>query len=105
FTHVAVVHCETTTGVLNPIREIGRAARAAGCTFLVDAMSSFGAVPIDVVRDGIDALASSANKCLEGVPGCALVIARRDLLQAAPRSRSVALDLAAQWRGFERDGQ
>jgi 2-aminoethylphosphonate-pyruvate transaminase len=104
-THVAAVHCETTTGVLNPIRDIGAIVRAAGCTFLVDAMSSFGAVPIDVVRDGIDALASSSNKCLEGVPGCAFVIARRDLLEGATRSGSVVLDLGAQWRGFERDGQ
>jgi 2-aminoethylphosphonate-pyruvate transaminase len=104
-THVAVVHCETTTGVLNPIGEIGAVVRAAGCRFLVDAMSSFGAVSIDVVRDGIDALASSSNKCLEGVPGCAFVIARRDLLEGATPNGSVVLDLAAQWRGFERDGQ
>jgi len=105
FTHVAVVHCETTTGVLNPIREIGAVAHAAGCTLLVDAMSSFGAIPIDMVRDGIDALACSSNKCLEGVPGCAFVIARRKLLQAASPAHSVVLDLGAQWRGFEHDGQ
>ena len=105
FTHVAAVHCETTTGVLNPIREIGAAAHGAGCTFLVDAMSSFGAIPIDLAADGIDALASSSNKCLEGVPGCAFVLARRDLIRSAPPGRSVVLDLAAQWRGFERDGQ
>jgi len=105
FTHVAVVHCETTTGVLNPIREIGAAAHAAGCRVLVDAMSSFGAVAIDMVRDGVDVLASSSNKCLEGVPGCAFVIAKRDLLETAPAARSLVLDLGAQWRGFERDGQ
>src|SRR5262249_18285228 len=105
FTHVAAVHCETTSGVLNPIREIGAAAHAAGCTFLVDAMSSFGAIPIDMAHDGIDALAASSNKCLEGVPGCAFVIARRSLLQAASPAHSVVLDLGAQWRGFERDGQ
>src|SRR5262249_50966907 len=105
FTHVAVVHCETSSGVLNPVREIGAAAHAAGCSLLVDAMSSFGALPIDMVRDGIDALASSSNKCLEGVPGCAFVIAKRDLLQAASPAHSVVLDLGAQWRGFQRDGQ
>ncbi len=103
-THVAAVHCETTTGVMNPIAAIGAAAHAAGCVFLADAMSSFGAVPIDVAADGIDALAASANKCLEGVPGCAFVVARRALLERS-RGRSLALDVSAQWRGFERDGQ
>jgi 2-aminoethylphosphonate-pyruvate transaminase len=105
FTHVGVVHCETTTGVLNPIREIGAAVHAAGCVFIVDAMSSFGGIQIDARGDHIDALASSANKCLEGVPGCAFVIATRELLQSARPARSVVLDLGAQWRGFERDGQ
>src|SRR5262249_51868351 len=104
-THVAVVHCETTTGVLNPIQEIGAVVRRAGAAFLVDAMSSFGAIPIDVERDRIDVLASSSNKCLEGVPGCAFVIAHRDRLRSAAPAHSVALDLAAQWHGFERDGQ
>jgi 2-aminoethylphosphonate-pyruvate transaminase len=104
-THVTVVHCETTTGVLNPIADLGALVSRAGGTFLVDAMSSFGAIPIDVERDHIAVLASSANKCLEGVPGCAFVVARRDLLTSASTPRSVALDLAAQWRGFERDGQ
>jgi len=104
FTHVAAVHCETTTGVLNPIARIGAEAHDAGCTMLADAMSSFGAVAIDLARDPIDALAASSNKCLEGVPGCGFVIARRPLLEHGA-GRSLALDLAAQWRGFERDGQ
>jgi 2-aminoethylphosphonate-pyruvate transaminase len=103
-THVAVVHCETTTGVLNPIAEIGAVARNAGRTLLVDAMSSFGAVALDLERDHIDALAASANKCLEGVPGCAFVLARRALFEEGA-GRSLALDVAAQWRGFARDGQ
>ena len=103
-THVAAIHCETTTGVLNPIGQIGAVARDAGRTLLVDAMSSFGAVEIDLERDHIDALAASANKCLEGVPGCAFVLARRALLDAGV-GRSLSLDVAAQWRGFERDGQ
>jgi 2-aminoethylphosphonate-pyruvate transaminase len=67
-------------------------------------MSSFGAVAIDIERDHIDALAASSNKCLEGVPGCGFVIARRPLLERGA-GRSLALDLSAQWRGFERDGQ
>src|SRR5262249_4456757 len=73
-TPVAAVHCETTTGVLNPIAAIGGAAHASGCVMLVDAMSSFGAVAIDLTRDHVDALAASSNKCLEGAPGCAFVI-------------------------------
>jgi 2-aminoethylphosphonate-pyruvate transaminase len=103
-THVAAVHCETTTGVLNPIGRIGEAVHAAGRVLLADAISSFGAVPIDIERDHIDALAASSNKCLEGVPGCGFVIARRPLLEGGT-GRSLSLDLAAQWRGFERDGQ
>jgi 2-aminoethylphosphonate-pyruvate transaminase len=103
-THVAAVHCETTTGVLNPIAQVGAAAHAAGCVMLADAMSSFGAVAIHLANDHIDALAASSNKCLEGVPGCAFVIARRTLL-ASGAGRSLTLDLTAQWRGFNRDGQ
>src|SRR5205814_2121204 len=68
-THVAVVHCETTTGILNPIQEIGRIVKELGRSYIVDAMSSFGAIPIDLKSWGIDFLISSPNKCLEGVPG------------------------------------
>src|SRR5271168_4314236 len=92
--HVAVVHCETTTGILNPIREIGDAVAAAGACYIVDAMSSFGAVPIDV--SGIDFLISSANKCIEGVPGFGFTLARRTQLEAAKgRARTLSLDLYA----------
>ena len=104
-THVAMVHCETTTGVINPLAAVTLAARQAGCAVLVDAMSSFGAMPIDVHADRIDVLVASSNKCLEGVPGVAFAIARVGVLQASASPRSVSLDLAAQWRGFERDGQ
>jgi 2-aminoethylphosphonate-pyruvate transaminase len=72
---------------------------------LVDAMSSFGALPIDVHADRIDVLVSSANKCLEGVPGVAFAIARESELRSAAAPRSLSLDLASQWRGFEYDGQ
>ncbi len=102
--HVAVVHCETTTGVLNPIASIGEVAHARNCVVLVDAMSSLGAVSIDLERDHIDAIAASSNKCLESVPGCAFVVAAQPLLEQG-EGRSLALDLSAQWRGFERDGQ
>jgi 2-aminoethylphosphonate-pyruvate transaminase len=105
-THVGTIHCETSTGILNPIAELGHAAHELGRTFIVDAMSSFGGIPIDLAADKIDFLVSSANKCIQGVPGFAFVLARRDLLQAAEgRARSLSLDLLAQWKGLESDGQ
>jgi 2-aminoethylphosphonate-pyruvate transaminase len=105
-THVALVHVETTSGVLNPLRAIGEVVRAAGRTFLVDAMSSFGALPIELEDAGVDFLAASANKCLEGIPGLAFVIARRSAMEELEgRARTLSLDLHAQWRGLEKDGQ
>jgi 2-aminoethylphosphonate-pyruvate transaminase len=105
-THVAIVHCETTTGILNPIEEIARIVKAAGREFIVDAMSSFGGVPIDLNKLAIDYVISSPNKCLEGVPGFTFVLARRAALEASRgRARSVSLDLLAQWEGLERNGQ
>jgi 2-aminoethylphosphonate-pyruvate transaminase len=105
-THVAAVHCETTTGILNPIAEIGKISRRHCCLFLVDAMSSFGAIPIDFAETGIDFLVSSANKCLEGVPGFCFVLARRETLLAnESHVRSLSLNLADQLRGFEKNGQ
>jgi len=105
-THVAAVHCETTTGILNPIAEIGNITKSQGRTFIVDAMSSFGAIPINFAAAGIDFLISSANKCLEGVPGFSFVIGRRDLLLASEGwARSLSLDLLGQWKGFEKNGQ
>lgn len=105
-THLFAVHCETTTGVLNPIAEIGAIAREHELTYIVDAMSSFGGVPLDVEAARIDFLVSSANKCIEGVPGFGFVLARRNALLAAEgNARSVSLDLAAQWRGLEASGQ
>ena len=105
-THVAMVHSETTTGLVNPIEEVGRVVRSAGRVFIVDAMSSFGAIPIDIERCSIDYLVSSANKCIEGVPGFSFVIARREPLLASEGSaRSLSLDLHAQLKGLESDGQ
>lgn len=105
-THVAIVHLETTTGILNPLDEIARLVHERGCGFIVDAMSSFGGVPIDFSILRPDYLVSSANKCLEGVPGFSYVLARRETLEStAGYARSVSLDLLAQWQGFERNGQ
>ncbi|NUN95595.1 MAG: 2-aminoethylphosphonate--pyruvate transaminase [Candidatus Omnitrophica bacterium] len=105
-THVAVVHCETTTGILNPIEELGRMVRARALRFVVDAMSSFGAIPTDLARCEIDFLVSSANKCIEGVPGFAFVLARKEaLLETEGWARTLSLDILAQWRGLESNGQ
>jgi 2-aminoethylphosphonate-pyruvate transaminase len=105
-THVAVVHCETTTGILNPIEEIGAAVGKAGAAYIVDAMSSFGAIPIDLAAAHADFLISSANKCIEGVPGFGFILARRAPLMAAKgHARTLSLDLYAQWAGLEGDGQ
>ena len=105
-THVAVVHLETTTGILNPLDEISRIVRDEGCSLIVDAMSSFGGVPLDLTHLRPDYLVSSANKCLESVPGFAFVLAERKALeQTADWARSVSLDLLAQLRGLERNGQ
>ena len=106
FTHTAVIHCETTSGILNPIAEIGAAAADARAVFVVDAMSTFGGIPFHVTDTGIDCLISSANKCIQGVPGFAFVLIRREQLRACEgRARSVSLDLHAQWAGLEADGQ
>lgn len=104
--HVAIVHCETTTGIINPIEHTGEIVKSFGKVFIVDAMSSFGAMPIDIKVAGIDFLVSSSNKCIEGVPGFSFVIAKTDELQKSKnRSRSVSLDLYAQWEGLESNGQ
>jgi 2-aminoethylphosphonate-pyruvate transaminase len=105
-THIAAVHCETSTGILNPIVDIGRLSRRHGCVFVADAMSSFGAVPIDFAQAAIDVLVSSPNKCLEGVPGFCFVLARREMILANEKhARSLSLNLADQLRGFDKHGQ
>lgn len=104
--HVAVVHCETSTGIVNPVMDIAYAARERGRRCLVDAMSSFGSIPISLRDSGIDYLISSPNKSMEGVPGFCFVLARRDALEEAQGpARSLSLDLIAQWRVLEQTGQ
>lgn len=105
-TGVAVVHCETTTGIMNPIEEIGKVVHKHGKTYFVDSMSAFGGVQFDFAACEIDFLVSSANKCIEGVPGFSFCIARRSALeQTAGWSRTLSLDLHAQWLGLEKNGQ
>jgi len=103
---VFVVHCETTTGVMNPLKEICQTCKSHGKTVYVDAMSSFGAIPANMAEFGIDILVSSANKCIEGVPGFGYVLCRRDLLEATQgKSHSISLDLYDQWQAMEKTAQ
>lgn len=102
-THVSVVHCETTTGVLNPLAEIAAVVKRHGKVLIVDAMSSFGGVPVDMAALGIDFMISSANKCIQGVPGFGFIIARRSLLeQCKGVARSLSLDIYDQWETMEK---
>ncbi|MCL2819193.1 MAG: 2-aminoethylphosphonate--pyruvate transaminase, partial [Actinomycetia bacterium] len=104
-THVAMVHCETTTGMLNPLDKIAEVVKDRGKKLIVDAMSSFGGVLIDMKRLGIDYLISSSNKCIQGVPGFGFVIAKRDELESCEgNARSLCLDLYDQYREMHGSG-
>jgi 2-aminoethylphosphonate-pyruvate transaminase len=104
-THVGLVHCETTSGILNPLEEIARVVAEEKRLLIVDAMSSFGALEIDLARLPVAALLASSNKCLEGTPGLAFALIDRAVLAAAGEAASISLDLKAQWRNFEQNGQ
>jgi len=104
--HIAMVHCETTTGIMNDVKSVGELALKYKKTFILDAMSSFGGVTLNIKRNNIDILVSSSNKCIEGVPGFSFVIARRSVLESArDQARTLSLDLYEQWRGLEENGQ
>ena len=105
-THALAIHCETSSGILNPIEEIAEATRNAGRKLLIDSMSAFGALPLHPEELGCAAFVSSANKCIEGVPGFGFVIARKDELAAAKgNSHSLSLDVHAQLETMEKTGQ
>ncbi|MEZ5794576.1 2-aminoethylphosphonate--pyruvate transaminase [Albidovulum sp.] len=105
-THVIAIHCETSSGILNPVAEIAEAVSARGRKLLIDSMSAFGALPLDAREIRYEAMVSSANKCIEGVPGFGFVIARRSELEASKgNSHSLALDVHAQWAYMEKTGQ
>jgi 2-aminoethylphosphonate-pyruvate transaminase len=105
-THIFAVHCETTSGILNPIADIGALARKYHKSFLLDSMSAFGALPLDAQAISPDAIAASSNKCIEGVPGLGFVIARRAALEkTVGNATTLTLDLHDQWRNFEKTGQ
>ncbi len=105
-THVAVIHCETTTGLLNPLADIAAVVAKAGRKLLIDAMSSFGALPLDLSSLPATAVMASSNKCLEGTPGLGFALIEKQALVAAQgNSPSLSFDLVEQWRGFEGNGQ
>ncbi len=105
-THVFVVHCETTSGILNPIDDIAAIVARHGKRLLIDAMSAFGALPLDARESPFDAVAASANKCLEGVPGLAFVICLREALAGTEgQATTLTLDLFDQNKAFEKTGQ
>lgn len=105
-THVFTIHCETTSGILNPIEKIGEIAARHGKRFLIDSMSAFGALPLEAKDITFDAVAASSNKCIEGVPGLGFVIARKSALeQTKGNATTLVLDLHDQWSNFEKTGQ
>ncbi|HEX7970115.1 MAG TPA: 2-aminoethylphosphonate--pyruvate transaminase [Stellaceae bacterium] len=105
-THVALIHCETTTGLLNPLGEVAAVVARHRRAFIVDAMSSFGALPLDLRATPITAVLASSNKCLEGVPGIAFALVEAGTIgRAKGVAPSLSLDLHDQWRGFEKNGQ
>lgn len=105
-THIAMVHCETTTGILNPLEEIAAVSKEFGKTLIIDAMSSFGGIPIKVEELEIDFLISSANKCIQGVPGFSFIIANIEKLKRCKKNaKSLCLDLYEQWIDMDKDGK
>ncbi len=105
-THVVAIHCETSSGILNPVEEISEVVYAAGRKLLIDSMSAFGAIPLEASQIRYEAMVSSANKCIEGVPGFGFIIARKDELEdARNNSHSLSLDVHAQWAHMNKSGQ
>jgi len=105
-THVGLIHCETSTGILNPLPEIAQVVAKHQRGLIVDAMSSFGALPIDARTTPFDALIAASGKCVEGPPGMGFVFVRRDvLMRCEGRSTSLALDLHDQWTYMEKTTQ
>ncbi len=105
-THVLVVHCETTSGILNPIEDVANIVKDAGRSLIIDAMSAFGAIMLDSRDIHFDALMASSNKCLEGIPGMGFALIRQSVLETCEgNAHSLALDLYDQWKAMEGNGQ
>lgn len=103
---VSMCSCETTSGIFNPVVQVGEVAAKHGADFFLDAMSNFGAYPLPVKELKVTYLVSSANKCIEGVPGFSFIIAEKAaLIKTEGRARSVSFDLYAQYAGLEKNGQ
>jgi len=104
--HVVIVHCETSSGILNPVAEISEVVYGAGCKLLIDSMSAFGAIELKASEIRYDAFVSSANKCIEGVPGFGFLIALKSKLEASKgNSHSFSLDIHDQWQVMNKTGQ
>jgi 2-aminoethylphosphonate-pyruvate transaminase len=104
--HVVVVHCETTSGILNPIAEVAQIVARHGRSLLIDSMSAFGALPLDAQEIEFDAVVASSNKCLEGAPGMGFCVARESALEKTEgNSPSLVLDLYDQWRAMQKTRQ
>jgi 2-aminoethylphosphonate-pyruvate transaminase len=105
-THVFTVHCETTSGIRNPIEEVSEIVRRHGRRLLIDAMSAFGALALDASKTACDAIAASSNKCIEGVPGLGFVLCRRAAIEETKdNATTLVLDLHDQWQNFVKTGQ
>jgi 2-aminoethylphosphonate-pyruvate transaminase len=105
-THVGIIYCETSTGILNPVDDIARIVARSGRKLIIDAMSAFGALPLSAKTTPFEAVIASSNKCLEGAPGMGFVLARTVALEESEgRSQSLSLDLHDQWRYMQRTGQ
>lgn len=105
-THVAVIHCETTTGILNPVEKIAEVTEKHGRSLLIDAMSCFGAIELDARKVPFDAVVASSNKCIEATPGVGFCLARKDALEKTRgNSPSLCFDLYDQWQAMEGNGQ
>ncbi len=105
-THVVVIYCETTSGILNPLRQVSEVVAKHRRSLLIDAMSAFGALPLDAREIEFDAVVASSNKCLEGAPGVGFCIARESALEKTQgNSPSLVLDLYEQWRAMQKNRQ
>ena len=105
-THVFVVHCETTSGILNPVADIAEVTARHGRSLVIDAMSAFGAIALDAREIPFDAVVASSNKCIEGVPGVGFAIIRESVLKGCKgNAASLTLDLYDQWQAMEKNAQ
>ena len=105
-THVFAVYCETTSGILNPIQEIAELVETKNLSLFIDAMSAFGALPLNSKNITFDAVAASSNKCLEGVPGVGFILVKNNVIKNAEgNSHSLSLDLYDQWQGMKKNKQ